>query len=127
MKYKTLTRNNDFRKAYTRGQSFVSGALVTYVVKTKRGSMRVGITSSKKIGGAVTRNRARRVIRAALRQVVPNPAGISADIVFVARGCTAAKKSTQIEKVMQKHLVSAGILPPGGILPQTGSEQVKEK
>ena len=114
MKYKTLTRNNDFRKAYSRGQSFVSGALVTYVVKTKRGSMRVGITSSKKIGSAVARNRARRVIRAALRQVVPNPKAVSADIVFVARGCTAAKKSTQIEKIMYRHLVSAGVLPSDG-------------
>ncbi len=109
MRYRTLTRNKEFTRAYTRGKSFVHPLLVTYVVKKRAGQTRVGITSSKKIGNAVTRNRARRVIRAAMQQQLPKDAG-SWDIVFVARGKTAASKSWQLEKVMKKQLEAAGVL-----------------
>lgn len=55
-------------------------------------------------------NRARRVIRAAMQQCLPNDAG-SYDIVFVARGRTASSKSWQVQKVMQQQLRAAGVLP----------------
>ena len=52
----SLKENRDFRRLYTRGKSFVSPSLVTYVMKNRRsGGIRVGITTSKKIGNAVTR------------------------------------------------------------------------
>lgn len=109
MRYRTLTRNKEFTRAYTRGKSFVHPLLVTYVVKTRTRKTRVGITSSKKIGNAVTRNRARRVIRAAMYNQLPKDVG-SWDIVFVARSKTAQSKSWQVEKVMRKHLEAAGVL-----------------
>ena len=67
MRYHPLTRNNEFARAYTRGKSFVHPHVVLYVNKNRLGRTRVGITASKKIGNAVTRNRARRVLRAAVR------------------------------------------------------------
>lgn len=69
MRYHPLTRNNEFARAYTRGKSFVHPHVVLYVNKNRLGRTRVGITASKKIGNAVTRNRARRVLRAALYEV----------------------------------------------------------
>ena len=69
----SLKENRDFRRLYTRGKSFVSPSLVTYVMKNRRsGGIRVGITTSKKIGNAVTRSRARRVIREAFRAAYPH-------------------------------------------------------
>lgn len=109
MRYKTLKRNGEFHRAYTRGRSSVGGCLVTYAVKKKGGLFRVGITSSKKIGNAVTRNRARRVIRAALAEVMPQPPK-GYDIVFVARAVTAKKKSGQIARVMRAQLTELGVL-----------------
>ena len=109
MRYRTLTKNKEFTRAYTRGKAFVHPLLVLYVVKTRTGQTRVGITSSKKIGNAVTRNRARRVIRAAMQQLLPQNVG-SWDLVFVARGKTAQSKSWQLEKVMKKQLEAAGVL-----------------
>ena len=109
MRYRTLTKNKEFTRAYTRGKSFVHPLLVLYVVKNRTGQTRVGITSSKKIGNAVTRNRARRVIRAAMQQLLPQNVG-SWDLVFVARGKTAQSKSWQLEKVMKKQLEAAGVL-----------------
>ncbi len=111
-----LKKNSDFRRVYSRGVSFVNPALVTYVLKNRAGNCRLeksrlGITTSKKIGNAVKRNRSRRVILAAYRAVsadLVNADGCS--IVFVARGRTASLKSTDIEVVMRQHLTKAGLL-----------------
>ena len=80
----SLKDNRDFRRLYARGKSFVGPALVTYVMKNRCGGIRVGITTSKKIGNAVRRSRSRRVIREAFRQAYPHVRP-GYDFVFVAR------------------------------------------
>ncbi len=107
-RFNTLNSNTDFRRAYTRGKAYTNPALVTYVVKNRAGICRIGITTSKKIGNAVERNRARRVIREAFLSL-PETNG-NFDIVFVARRKTVHKKSTDISIIMQKHLISAGVI-----------------
>lgn len=104
-----LNQNKDFRRLYGRGKSKVHPALVTYVTKNRVGHCRVGITTSKKIGNAVSRNRARRVIREAYRQLLPQIGG-NYDLVFVARTKTTFMKSTQIVNVMAAHLKELGLL-----------------
>jgi len=108
-----ITRNNDFRRAYRRGKSQVSPLLVTYVLKNRLGQTRVGITTSKKVGNAVTRSRARRVLREAYRGLCPRVEP-GYDLVFVARGRTPGAKSTQVQKHMERHLKAAGLLTEGG-------------
>ena len=103
-----LKENKDFRRLYARGKSYVSPALVTYVMKNRAGGVRVGITTSKKIGNAVKRSRSRRVIRAAYRQVYPKLKP-GYDFVFVARGKTPFVKSTDLFKSMEKQLRDAGV------------------
>ncbi len=65
--YQTLKLNSDFRRAYGRGKSAAGPALVTYALRTGKGSVRVGITTGKKLGNAVTRNRIRRCMREDVR------------------------------------------------------------
>lgn len=105
----SMTRDRDFRRAYKRGKSYVSPLIVLYVVKNRLGLTQVGITTSKKIGNAVVRSRARRVIREAYRglsrRVEPGY-----DLVFVSRGRTPFAKSTQVQKHMEKQLSAAGLL-----------------
>lgn len=105
----TINRNHLFRRAYRNGKSFVSPFVVTYVVKRRSGGLRVGITASKKIGCAVVRNRARRVVRAAAFALLKD---IDApyDIVLVCRKATAAQKSTRVQSVLDNHLKKAGVL-----------------
>lgn len=109
MRYQPLTRNNEFSRAYTRGTSYVHPHVVMYVNKNRIGHTRVGITASKKIGNAVVRNRARRVLRAALFAVLPENVG-PYDLVFVARGQTPRLKSWQVAKTIEKQLKTAGVL-----------------
>ncbi len=96
----------EFRRAYSRGRSFVSSGFVTYVFKTRRNDVRFGITVSKKLGSAVMRNRAKRLISAAFREGMPNICG-GCDIVFVARSAIFKMKSYDIAKELKKQLITA--------------------
>lgn len=106
----TIKLNKDFRTAYYRGKSQVHPVLVTYVRKTREGRVRIGITAGKKVGGAVQRNRCRRIIREAFRGLSGEVVG-SVDIVFVARTRTLMMKSTDLERVMRGQLKKLGVLP----------------
>ena len=109
MKITTITSNRDYQRIYRRGRSFVSPTLVTYALKTKNNNLRIGITTSKKVGKAVNRSRSRRVIRAAFYHV---DADMSApyDLIFVARTRTAFVKSYEVERAMKEHLSQLNII-----------------
>ena len=79
-----LTRNNDFRRLYKRGKSLVDRNIVVYYAKNRLGANRVGFTVGKKVGGAVTRNRAKRLMRESFRLLEPGLAQ-GFDFVFVSR------------------------------------------
>ncbi len=100
-----LKENTAFKRAYFRGKFKAHPLLVTYVVKNRVGGMRIGVTTSKKVGNAVMRSRARRVIRSAFDSVMKKGfAAAGYDIVFVARPATPAAKSYEVERVMKKQL-----------------------
>ena len=109
MKSQTLKENKDFRRLYHRGKSAAGDCLVTYAMKNRENGCRVGITTSKKIGNAVTRNRARRVIRAAYAELVPRIQG-SYDFVFVARTKTGSVKMQAVQRQMEKQLKKLGVI-----------------
>lgn len=109
--YSSICENKDFHRIYSRGKSFVSPVLVSYAMKSRRNSnsIRVGITTSKKIGNAVKRNRARRIIREAFLSLekVVKP---GYDFIFVARARTPFVKSTDVRRDMLRQLKNAGAL-----------------
>ena len=105
----TLKENRDFRRIYNRGRSFASPLLVSYVMKNRVGSVRVGITTGKKVGKAVLRSRARRGIREAYRALAEEISP-GFDLVFVARSKTPFVKSYDVLKAMKKELKDAGVL-----------------
>lgn len=106
----TLCENKDFRTLYYRGKSQVHAGVVTYVRPNRLGYPRVGITTGKKVGCAVQRSRARRVIREGFRPLFPLVGGY--DIVFVARTRTPALKSHQLTPVIRHHLQELGVIAP---------------
>ena len=108
MKSQTLKENKDFRRLYYRGKSVSSPCLVTYALKA-RGGVRYGITTSKKTGNAVERNRSRRVIRVALSELEEQISG-SWDIVFVARSKTHCVKMQRVRAEMAEHFKKLGII-----------------
>ena len=109
MKTLSIKRNNDFLRIYRRGKSVADAHVVCYVFPNRLGKVRLGITTSKKIGNAVARNRARRVLRAAFREVLPQ---ISAgyDVILVARTKTTFTKSTALTPILTAQLRKLGAL-----------------
>ena len=102
-----LKANYDFQRLYRRGKSFVSPTVVTYIRGISSDRIRLGITASKKLGSAVARNRAKRVITAAFRECLPCICS-GCEIVIVARSRILGEKSTQVAATLKKQLSAAG-------------------
>ncbi len=105
----TLKQNTEFHRAYGRGKVKTAPGLVTYAVKNRGQGCRVGITTARKLGSAVERNRCRRIIKAAFSSLYAECSG-NWDIVFVARFKTKKLKSCDIAPVMQMHLKELGVI-----------------
>ncbi|MDR1253505.1 MAG: ribonuclease P protein component [Oscillospiraceae bacterium] len=106
---KMLNKNRDFQRVYAKGKSSVSRIFVAYVLKFKGNENLIGITTSKKIGNAVKRNRARRVIKESYRQLEPSLSK-GYVIVVVARGKTPFVKSWEVFSEMRRHFRKLGLL-----------------
>lgn len=95
-----LNQNRDFRRLYKSGLHVCLGEAVLYALPNALPCNRLGITAGKKIGNAVTRNRAKRVIRAAYTNAETDlPIGL--DIVIVARKGLAEQSSAVLEKALR--------------------------
>lgn len=101
--YQKLKQNWEFHRAYNHGVSCVAPTFVLYVIKGKKDRVRLGITTGKKIGTAVSRNRAKRVITAAFSELIPNIAK-GYDYVIVARTRILNVKSTNVSHTLEKQL-----------------------
>lgn len=68
---KVLRKNWQFRQAYRQGKKIVcSQAIVFYLDRPEENeAVRVGVVASRRIGGAVKRNRAKRLLREIFRQI----------------------------------------------------------
>ena len=106
----TIKLNREFKRAYHRGKFKAHPLLVVYAFKTRQNSPRYGITVSKKVGNAPTRNRCRRIIYHALQSVLKDFSVGNYHIVLVARAATANAKSTDLIPFLQKSLKSLGVI-----------------
>ncbi|HNZ99443.1 ribonuclease P protein component [Ruminococcus sp.] len=100
-----LNDNKDFLALYKKGRYAASKYSVIYVRPNGRPFNRLGITAGKKVGNAVCRNRAKRLIRLAYRNYeVKLPVGM--DIVIVARTAICEIKSQEYCGYMEKYGVA---------------------
>ena len=117
MKFTAITENHLYAKAYAKGKKAVTGTVIVYVLRDyaarrlrdahpqKRFVNRIGLTVGKKLGGAVERNRAKRVLREAMRAVEREP-GVRTGflVVLAARERATEAKSTEVERDLRRAL-----------------------
>ena len=66
-KRKMLRRGREFQGVYRGGRSYASRYLVLYVFRSEELDGKVGFAAGKKLGGAVARNRVKRILRESYR------------------------------------------------------------
>lgn len=93
----SLSENKQFKLLYNRGKSFVYPFFVLYIRPNRFPYNRLGITVGKKVGNAVKRNRAKRVIKEAYR-LLETELCIGYDFVLVARSKTPFVSMNVIKK-----------------------------
>ena len=86
---------------------------------------RYGITTSKKLGGAVQRNRARRLLRTAVWALADElPPG--KDLVFVARERILSAKSPEVAAALRSALQRVQREPASGVSRRRGKPSAKK-
>lgn len=63
-----IRKRSEYQVIYDRGQKLPSGSFVLFVMRNGLGRPRLGITVTRRLGGAVRRNRAKRLIREIFRR-----------------------------------------------------------
>lgn len=108
-RHQRLTRSADFRAAYETGRKHVGRHMVLYTLPRPEGALRLGVVSSRKIGGAVQRNRARRLLREAFRRNRFQMEG-QTDVVLIARVALLTAEWTNIEGELIALAQRAGLI-----------------
>ena len=99
---KTIPSRVGFLTARSKGEKALARGLVIQAVTSDSDDWRIELTATKKIGNTVTRNRARRRMRALARDHVSPLAKNGIDYVLIARHDTATANWQDMANGLQK-------------------------
>jgi ribonuclease P protein component len=106
-----LRRPVEFRQVWATGRSWAHPLFILWALPNDLGKVRIGITASRKVGKAVARNRARRLLREAARRLYVCIVN-GWDIVLVARAPLLAAGEPQVEAALEQSLRRAALWTP---------------
>jgi ribonuclease P protein component len=103
---RTLQHAWQFRRCYDSGRKLVANHTVIFLFSPPEpDGVRVGVVASRRVGGAVKRNRAKRVLREASRQVMALWPG-DHWVVLVAKGSIVTRSAKEVKADIARVLES---------------------
>ena len=106
-----LTRSEDIKRVRRSGKSYAHPLLVLVVLAGDEGQLRVGVAANRAVGTAVKRNRAKRLLREAIRTLLPTlPTG--RDILLIARPPLVTCSIFEVREALLTLLRRAGLVVP---------------
>lgn len=106
-----LTRSEDFKRVRRSGKSYAHPLVVLIVQKSDQPHIRVGVAAGRTVGTAVVRNRAKRLLREAMRTLIPKIAS-GLDLILIARAGLASASLEDTHQAVQNLLQRAQIITP---------------
>jgi ribonuclease P protein component len=98
-----LTKSADYAKVLRRGVRLDGRLFNLAAAPNQRTHHRLGLTVSRRVGGAVQRNRAKRVLRDAFRRRRRH-AGICCDLVLIAKREILDSTQRDVERELERSL-----------------------
>lgn len=103
-----LTRSTDFKRVRSSGKSYAHPLVVLYTLPSEQPHMRIGVAASKAVGNAVQRNRAKRLLRAAMADLL-RETDPGSDLLLVARSPLPRANFLQTREALASLLRRAGL------------------
>jgi ribonuclease P protein component len=108
-----LTRSDDFKRVRQNGKSYAHPLVLLVAQESDSPQIRVGVAAGKTTGNAVQRNRAKRLLREAMRTLLPSLAS-GWDLILIARVGLASASLDDTRTALTTLLRRAGLLPTDG-------------
>ena len=106
-----LTRSEDFKRVRRDGKSYAHPLVVLIVQNNDQPRVRVGVAAGKAVGTAVYRNRTKRLLREAMRTLIPDIASGS-DLILIARPALASATLADPQSALLNLFQRAKVLNP---------------
>jgi len=104
-----LTRSIDVKRVRRSGKSYAHPLVVLYALKSNQAGVRVGVSAGLAVGNAVKRNRAKRLLRAAMDELLPQTVP-GFDMLLIARAPLPGSNLAEARAAMSNLLKRAGLL-----------------
>jgi ribonuclease P protein component len=104
-----LTRSTDFKRVRYKGKSYAHPFLVLIKTSNQESITRIGVAAGKSVGNAVKRSRAKRLLRAAARDLYPEIIS-GHDLVLIARKPIIPVKMPLVRDALHQLLQRANLL-----------------
>jgi len=102
-------KSRDYKAVFEKGRAAAAGGVVVYILSREASGFRVGLVVSRKVRGAVRRNRIRRLLREVYR-IHPTWFVPGYDYVLLGRETAAEANFAIIERSVRRALIRLGVI-----------------